>query len=1106
MRLTTVILIATLMQVSAATFGQRITLHQRNTALKSVLKEIRKQSGYDFYYDGKLIQDNQKVTINLENSDLENALHVTFKNLNLTYDIDGKIISIKRKEEPFIFEKLIDRFQAIDIRGKVVDEKGQPLVGASVSIKGGRGTTTDKEGNFYLAEVDEKAVLMISFIGYLTKEVNSHSDLSSIVLELSNSKLDEVQVIAYGQTSQRLNTGDVSTVKATDIEKQPVVNPLLTLQGRVTGLFITQNSGLSGGGVNPLIQGKNSLQYGTDPLIVIDGVSYPSELLPGINNGLLGLSGNNLNSGQGSPLNFINSQDIESISVLKDAGATSIYGSRAANGVILITTKKGKSGQTKIDINLQSGIGKLARKLQLLNTEQYLEMRHQAIKNDVIDLNADPYNQDFYKYFFFKDLTKWSQTDDTDWQDVLLGGTAHYNDFQGTVSGGSANTQFLVGGNYHKETSVFPGSQFDKKGSLHFNINNVSNDQRFHLTLSGSYQADNNNLIGTDFTNLALTLPPNAPALYNSDGSLNWEPSPTGSSTWNNPLAELYNKYTINTNNLISSGVIAYEIISGLTIKSNFGYNNLQSTESTIGPLIATAPETRATGVRSAQFGTNNITSWSAEPQLDYSFSALAGRIDLLLGSSFQQNIRKGFIIASSGYSSDELLTDIGAATKVSPPSVIHNIYRYNAIFGRLNYNLNDKYILNLSIRRDGSSRFGSKNQLHNFSSAAGAWIFSNETFIKQLFPFLSFGKLRASYGTTGNDQIGDYQYLSLYNPITFGVGSPYQNSNNLIANGLSNPYLQWEETNKLQFGGALGFFKDRILLDAAYFRNRSSNQLLNYNLPYTTGFSGIIENFPAKVQNYGWEFSLNTTNVTSKNLNWNSSINLTIPKNKLLAFPNLSTSSYANSLIIGQPITITKLYHYMGVNSNTGLYEFSGSDGLPTSDPGFGTENQQTIVNTAPKYYGGFQNSLSYRNFSLDFLLQFVKQKTESNYYGNFPGGPANQPATILNAWQKAGDNSKIQQYSTYLAGSASLPQFYLLSSDAVYTDASYIRLKNLSFSYQLPTKVKSALKLTDCRIYLQGQNLLTITNYPGLDPEVRGISSLPPLRVITLGIHATL
>ncbi|HEX4849953.1 MAG TPA: TonB-dependent receptor plug domain-containing protein, partial [Puia sp.] len=351
------------------------------------------------------------------------------------------------------------------------------------------------------------------------------------------SAIDEVQVIAYGTTTKRFNIGNVATVKAADIEKQPVQNPLLALQGRVPGVVVTQMTGINGGAVKVRIQGQNSFRAdGLDPLIVIDGVPYPATTTSYMEYVVQG----------GSPLNYINPSDIESISVLKDADATAIYGSRAANGAILITTKKGKTGKPKLFVDVQQGWGKVTRHVDMMNTRQYLDMRYEAYKNDGIDLAAQSVSSKNY------DLKFWDTTRYTDWQKELIGGAAQYTNINAGVSGGSANVQYLVSATYNRQTTVFPGNFSDKVGGLHFSLNGSSPNQRLRIQLSGSYQYNQNGLPGNDLTQSAVLLEPDAPKLYNEDGSLNWAQTASGRSTWTNPLVNsLYTEFSNTTSNLV---------------------------------------------------------------------------------------------------------------------------------------------------------------------------------------------------------------------------------------------------------------------------------------------------------------------------------------------------------------------------------------------------------------------------------------------------------------------------------------------------------------------------------------------------------------------------
>jgi TonB-linked SusC/RagA family outer membrane protein len=1083
MRLTTVILIASLMQVSAATFSQRISLNEFKAPLETVLSSIKKQSGYVFFTRDI---DLQKTTISIKvrQATIEETMEACFKDLPYEFKIEGKNVVITRKEPSFL-ERVVATLTSIDVSGRVVDAEGKPLPGASVKVKSsGKSVSANSKGEFLLRGVEDGTLLVVSFIGYVSKEVDAAKEMGNVVLEISDSKLDEVQVIAYGTTTRRLSTGNIGTVTAKEIERQPVSNPLLALQGRVPGLVITQDNGIPGGGVTVRIQGQNSIGSGNDPFYVIDGVPYVSQMLATTNGGMLGNSGGPSGSGTGNPMSYINPSDIESIDVLKDADATAIYGSRAANGAILITTKKGKAGNTKVDVNLQNGWGKVTNRLDLMNTEQYLEMRREALRNDGI---TTPAATDY-------DINGlWDQNRDTDWQKELIGGTAQYTNVNGTISGGTNTVQYLVGGTYHRETTVFPGDFSDTKSSMNFNLNSISEDQKFKMTLSGNYLIDNNQLPILDLFSVANQLPPNAPALYNSDGTPNWAPNTAGASSWKNPLAQYtFRTYQNKTNNLLGNFVLSYEILPNLELKSSFAYNNLQTNEFTAYPINAERPEDRQYG-NSAVYSNSTIRSWIIEPLVNYRLHTGNGKLDVLLGSTIQYKNSNGQQFTGIGYNTDAVLEDIKSASTFRVNSTVQSIYNYNAIYGRVNYNLQDKYILNLTARRDGSSRFGSADMFHNFGALGIAWIFSNEDLLKNNVPWLSFGKFKGSYGTTGNDQIGDYSFLNLYNPTDAGV--PYQGNKGLEVMALPNPYLQWEETRKLNLGVDLGFVNDRILFTGNYAFNRSSNQLLSYALPFVTGFEGIIQNFPATVQNSAWEFTLSTINSNKKYFIWKSYFNLTIPKNILVAFPGLETSTYANDLTIGLPLGYSKSYHYLGVDPLTGVYQMANKDGNPTSSPDY-AQDATVVLSPFPKFYGGLENNFGYKGFHFDMIFVFVKQTKDGSFFGNSPGiKMRNQPASVWSRWQKSGDNPSVQRFNSNSSLRGGV-------GDQKSINGSYIRLKNISLSCEIPTKWINAMGMANLRISAQGQNLITISKFSGFDPE----SSTTLLKVFTLGLQATL
>jgi TonB-linked SusC/RagA family outer membrane protein len=892
-----------------------------------------------------------------------------------------------------------------------------------------------------------------------------------------------------------LNTGNIVSVKAVDIEKQPVNNPLYALQGRVAGLQVTPTSGLAGAAVKLQIRGRNSINKDTNPLIVVDGLPIVNNITglghPGLNN----ISSSN----EISAVSFINTNDIASIDVLKDADATSIYGSRGANGVILITTKKGSSGKIQSNFNVQAGLADVSSKMKLLNTQQYLGLRREALANSGINLQNAPWNDENIQRILFPDLTQWDQNKYTDWQDELIGGNANYNDFQGSVSGGSAIIQFRVAGNYHKETTVFRNDNSDQKGSVYLSLTGATPNQKFKTTINAGYLSDKNILPGVDFTNTALTLAPNAPSLYLPDRVLNWSTTTSGLKTWDNPYAELLRTYDATISNLLASTDISYQFIPSLAFKAAIGFNELRGDAfRKINPMSAQAPGEGSPA--SSTFSTNSVKNLSIEPQLTYHFQIGKGSLQGLAGAAFQSTDSKDQFIIAQGFSSDAQLKNLSAATSY----VIQNHsseYKYMAIFGRLTYNWDDKYLLNVTTRRDGSSRFGPKKQFGNFGSIGTAWIFSEEEFVKNTLPVLSFGKLRVTYGSSGNDNISDYQYLERYQ--TLDVSDPYLGIKAYQTSGIFNDQYAWETTKKLELALETGLLNNRILLNANHFRNRSDNQLVAKPYASLVGPGSVFINFPAVVQNAGIEVMLNTQNIKNSNFTWSTSLNFTKQRNKLVSFEDFTNSNYGY-LTIGQPFYgQAQLYKNRGVDPATGRYQFIDKQGKTTFTP-----DTTISLFTDPKFAGGISNTFTLGGFSLDFFFQFTRQRGPSplQSYIQTAGTQRNLPVEFANRWQNQGDVSSIQKVHFLIS-----PAEYQdaannwVSSDLSFTDASFIRLKNLSLSYDIPVKWQETLKLEKLRIYLRGQNLWTITKYKGLDPET-GSSGLPPLRVLTFGFQVTL
>ena len=963
------------------------------------------------------------------------------------------------------------------IQGTVTDGSS-PLAGVSISIQGNSkiATATDYSGHYTLS-ASPQDILVFSYIGYRTQQVYVQGRTTiNISLQENTTKLQEVKINAgYYSVKNSERTGSISKITAKDIEKQPVTNVLATMQGRMAGVDITQDTGTPGSGFQIKIRGLNSLrEEGNEPLYIIDGVPYSSEVI-GYSNTTSGIPTPT------SPLNSINPNDIESIEVLKDADATAIYGSRGANGVVLITTKKGKAGKTNVTVSASSGIGKVTKMIELMDTQQYLEMRRQGFANDGVTTYPD---------WAYDINGTWDQNRYTDWQKELLGGTAVITNMQASVSGGSDLTQYLLSGTYHTETTVLPGDFEYDKAAVHFSMNHRSEDEKFKLTFSMGYTAQDNVQPETDISRTARNLAPNAPALYDADGNLNFE-----NSTFRNPLAALRAITTAKTNDLIANTVLSYQIAPSWELKANLGLTDLKNAEQRLLPSTMYDPAYGLGSNRSSMFSNNTQRkSWIVEPQLRWNHDFGISKIDILVGGTAQQQTSSRLYQFGYGFASNSQITDIASATQKSIYVSDETLYKYQAFFGRLNYNWDQKYIVNLTGRRDGSSRFGPGKQFATFGAVGAAWLFSKENFLKEN-TVVSFGKLRASYGSSGSDQIGDYQYLDTYT----SSGLNYNGTIGLDPTRLYNPDFSWEINKKLEAALEMGFLSDRIFFTLAWYRNKSSNQLVGIPLSGTTGFSSINANLNATVQNSGLEFTLRTVNFEKANFRWSTNFNISASQNKLLSFPGLEGSTYSNKYVIGESTSIVKTYQFIGVNPETGLYEVAdiNADGKITS-----LGDKKTVVDLTPKYFGGLENQFQYKNWQLDFLFQFVKQKNY-DYSPSVPGGNFfNQHSDMSNAWQHAGDQVPFQMNTSGENGDAVNAYYNYLDSNASIVDASFIRLKNIALSYDLP---QQAIKGVHCKISLLGQNVLTFTPYKGGDPEFKYTAYLPPLRIITVGVQLT-
>jgi TonB-dependent starch-binding outer membrane protein SusC len=1077
-KLTVMLMLLTSFQSYSTGYAQNsVSLSEKNAPLWKVFKKIRQQTGYFFIVRDQCLDKAKPVTIVVKNADLTEVMKLCLHNQPLMYEIVEKTIIVKLKPETQSVSKhtIGGSVQQIDVTGRVLNERGEPIV-ASISVKGtNRGTSTNADGEFFLAGVDENVVLVISSVGYETRELPLNNQSSVVVvLQQRQGKLDEVQIIAYGTTTRRLKTGSIAKVSSSEIEQQPVTDPIAAMQGRVPGLFISQGSSVPGAYIKVQLRGINSIANGNDPLYIIDGVPFG----PGITNNLMGGGAYTVRS----PLNIINPSDIEQIQVLKDADATAIYGSRGANGVILINTKKGKEGKTQFNFNLIEGGGKAVKKMQLLNRRQYLDMRYEAFQNDGTDWRSPDQ--------YANDLKVWDTARDTDWQDVFFGNTARYRQIQASVSGGSALTTFLISGTYNKFGTILPGEYGEEKIGGNVSVQHQSTNKKFTAGLTAGFTTNYNRLPQSNLRSYVF-LSPVAPALYDAEGELNWE-----NDTWENPLRELESNYKSTSGNLLSNLTLAYAITAGLEFKTTIGYNRLEAKDYFTLPKTYWSPSFRDFIPSFAYLTDLHLQTVIAEPQLSYHFTKGKNELSVLGGTTLQQTDQSSITYEGSNFSSDAFINNISAAANLRITRSNNTSYHYAAVYGRVNYNWSKKYLLNLTARRDGSSRFGPGKQFANFGAVGAGWIFTREPWMKNQH-FLSFGKIRGSHGITGNDQIGDYRYLPTYSFDSYN----YAGNRVLQPQRLFNPDYRWEKVLKTEAAIELGFLKDRLLFEMSVYKNKTSNQLINYPLSSITGFEGVLRNLPAVVENKGTEINISSVNIQTADVRYTTDFNISFNRNVLKSYPDIKNSSYANRYTVGKSLAAVKMYHYIGLDPTTGLYLFEdvNKDGNINFPEDF--VSSKTV---APEYYGGLNNSLAYKNFQLDVFIHYVRQQGRTIHEVlSTPGLWYNQPTEVLNRWRKPGDQAAFQPFT------ATFDEVYQnhnisSSSDLTFGDASFIRLKNVQFCYTVPRKYLERINIQQFRLFIQAQNLLTISDYYGFDPETQ--NSVPPLRMLTGGLSITL
>lgn len=1090
MKLIITLLTFGMVHASATSFSQQVTLNVKDATLSQIFKEIRKQTGYDFVYNDSHINSIQRKTIQVKNKSLQQLLLELLSAENLRYNITDKSIVVSKRADAAPLAARAS-YQETYVSGTVMDENGVTLAGVIVKELNpdGNATTTNLKGAFVLKVKSKQSTVRFSYVGYKAVDVQATAIKYPFELKLvpQLNDLDEIQVTAYGNTTKRFNTGNITTITAKDIEKNPVNNVLEALQGKVPGLFIQQATGQPGGAFSMRLRSASNFNTGSaEPLVIVDGVRYPSGTLP-MNTNSQYDTGNFLQGGSG--LNYINPNDIERIDVLKDIDATAIYGSSGAYGVILITTKKAKTTSSMVSANVYSGVSVKGQTAPILNTAEYLMLRREAFKNDGLEPTATDYDVN----------GTWPEDRFHDWRTAFLGKAAVTSNANLSYSGGSNNTSFLINGSLRNTGNIQMHRGANRDGSVRFNLNTKSNNNKFDLSFSGSYMGSKNDMVPYDFSSYASSVAPNAPYPLTDKGEVNW--SEVGD--WEKGIGNINRTYLNTTNNLLSNLTLNYRPNEHIVLNTIIGFNSLKGRE------LSTVPSTTFNPASTSIYNTNvgllnnfDTQSLTISPYAEYkNVIWKKGELSVKMGGEINQNTRRSNAITGTGFPADALLSNpaLGASKTYT---ISDNQYRSIGMYGIVKFIWDKKYMLDINGRRDGSIKFGPSRRFGNFGSAALGWIFSEERAVKELMPWLSFGKLRASSGIVGGDKIGDYQYLSTYSVLSKTYGGEI----GFYPTSLSNPLLEWEKNFNSEAAIELGFFKNRISLDASYYHNRSSNQLISQPLSMVTGFSKYTLNSDALLRNTGVEISLSSVNIDHKDFKWNTRFNISLPDSKILRMPTQS-SIYSN-YVLGKSVNGILTYKYAGVDPQTGTYTFTNAKG-ETGEfvTGLSQSDKTEFVDLDPTFYGGLTNTFTFKNFTLDFSFTFTKRIGKSlmgqsgipmGYYGT-------NGATIwLDRWQQPGDITNVPKVSTTIMNYLSILKFN--DSSGAYEDATYARLQNVSLRYSVPADLLKKLRLKQLTAYLQGQNLLTISKFGGLDPENLNANVLPPMRIFTAGINLTL
>lgn len=970
-------------------------------------------------------------------------------------------------------------------QGSVTGENLKPLNGATVILKGTRfGTVANETGNFKFTATDSTGTLLISFVGYESVSIPVVSfKQTDVQLKVANNSLDSAFAITYSTTSRRLATGNVSSVTAGIINKSPADNIASVMQGRIPGLNIVQPSGVPGASFKSLLRGRSSVLNVGEPLVIVNGVQLNIQSL----NQYASIIGKNTGVGAG-PLITLNPDQIESVQIYKDAAATAIYGSRGANGVIDIKMKKGTTDELTVTANLSRGISGKTHELRLLNTKQYIALRREAFKNDGITPNDIPGTDGYAPDL--ADTTRY-----TDWQETLTDNTATVTNANISLSTGNDRVKFYMGIGYLDQSTVFSKAMDYKRLSVSSSLQYLSKNEKLRFNTFCYWSANANRLYDGDFS--AIFLPPNTPPVYDNGHNLNW----SGWTDWGQiPEAARMRSYKMDINNLILSATPKFVLSKHLSIRTNMGYNGIFVNETLAVPKASQNPISSDTLAGTSSFGRNILNNFIVEPMVEY----YQRNFTLLLGSTFQYSKGTAFSHIGHGYNNDNILPTPDSAAYFSDTTRGRNEYKYGSFFAQADYNISDRYIFHLIYRRDGSSRFSPEKRFGNFWAVGAAWVFSDEPFMRSLKHVINYSKIRASYGLTGNDQIGDYKYIERWEPLTNGL---YPNTRGMSPQSLYNPEYSWEQNHKTEVALDFQLLNGRVSGNIAYFYNRSDKQLVEFDLPRQTGFKSVLRNFNAQIENSGFEVMTDAILVQNKSFGLSTGVNLSIPKSKLRHFEGLSSSDYAATFIVGRSINAVNGYEWLGIDKNTGLHNLKDQNG----DGVLNDADRVYIGHVDPKFQGGIEIAMNYKRFSLSLFAEFKKITVYSDTYnaiigGMRAGGMSNQLELTEDRWRQPGDDAAYPKASTKPTSAIFPNSSFVAASSRAYTDGSFIKLRNLYFDYTIRNDRLANARIDEIRLFLKGQNLLTLSKYKAGDPETANLLALPTLRTIAVGIELKL